>query len=359
MVGKNCGFVTLCKKDESFPKFRSYHCIIHQEALCSKIPNFNHVIEKVTKIINTIRSAPMQHRLFKSLLEEDECEFTDLLLHAEVRWLSKSRMLEQFINLIDQIKKFLVEKSVLMDVLNDPCWLADLGFITDVMLKLQSLNLGLQGLNKEIMDMISLVNAFKTKLKLFISHLEKKSFSHFPNFQKFMNDDTKDNIDKYIAYFNDLYEQFSKRFDEFGDIEANIMFLSNPFASKEDIVSVANSLSKICSQVDSTSLEMEIIEIKNNIPLKIAFEQNGTEFWKLVEVAKFPNLKYLALNLKSHFGSTYLCESLFSTMKIVKSKYRSRLTDCNLNDCIRTALSKYVPDFQKLAKDIQCHLGPG
>jgi len=37
MVGKNKGFIALCKKDESFSNFISYHCIIHQEALCCKI----------------------------------------------------------------------------------------------------------------------------------------------------------------------------------------------------------------------------------------------------------------------------------------------------------------------------------
>ncbi|XP_035219288.1 protein FAM200B-like [Stegodyphus dumicola] len=40
MTGRTNGFVTLCKKDECFPNFMSYHCIIHQEGLCTKILPF-------------------------------------------------------------------------------------------------------------------------------------------------------------------------------------------------------------------------------------------------------------------------------------------------------------------------------
>lgn len=67
MVGKNIGLIALSKKDKSFPNFMSYHCIIHQEALCCKILPFKHVMKIVTKIINSIRAAPLQHRLFKAL----------------------------------------------------------------------------------------------------------------------------------------------------------------------------------------------------------------------------------------------------------------------------------------------------
>ena len=61
MVGKNKGFIALCKKDESFSNYMSYHCIIHQETLCCKILPFKHVMKIVTKIINLIRAAPLQH----------------------------------------------------------------------------------------------------------------------------------------------------------------------------------------------------------------------------------------------------------------------------------------------------------
>lgn len=43
------------------------------------------------KIVNSIHSKARQHRAFKGLLEERSAEYGDLLLHAEIRRLSKFR----------------------------------------------------------------------------------------------------------------------------------------------------------------------------------------------------------------------------------------------------------------------------
>lgn len=39
MVGRLNGFIAKCREDDDFPDFLSYHCIIHQQALCSKMLN--------------------------------------------------------------------------------------------------------------------------------------------------------------------------------------------------------------------------------------------------------------------------------------------------------------------------------
>jgi len=48
---------------------------------------------------------------------------------------------------------------------------------------------------------------------------------------------------------------------------------------------------------------------------------------------------------KHIFGSTYLCEQFFSKMNIIKSRYKSRLTDENLNMHSRVATSSVRPDI--------------
>jgi len=58
-------------------------------------------------------------------------------------------------------------------------------------------------------------------------------------------------------------------------------------------------------------------------------------FWKLDSKDGFPKLKDLALKMHSMFGSTYACESTFSTMKQVKSKNRNRMADESLDDSFR------------------------
>ena len=59
------------------------------------------------KIVCSIRARSLQRRLFRAHLEEAEVEHTDLLLHTDVRWLSKGRFLERFRELLPEIKEFL------------------------------------------------------------------------------------------------------------------------------------------------------------------------------------------------------------------------------------------------------------
>lgn len=47
MVGVHKGFIALCRKDSDMPKFASYHCIIHQQALCGQFSSLNNVMKTV------------------------------------------------------------------------------------------------------------------------------------------------------------------------------------------------------------------------------------------------------------------------------------------------------------------------
>ena len=78
MLGVHSGFVSLCRKDENFPPFVNYHCVIHQQALAAKAIDMSHVMNVVVKIINSICAKALQHRLFKSLLDELDSEYGDL-----------------------------------------------------------------------------------------------------------------------------------------------------------------------------------------------------------------------------------------------------------------------------------------
>jgi hypothetical protein len=49
MVDSRTGFVCICRKDESMPVSIAYRCVIHQEDLCTKVVNFKHVINLITK----------------------------------------------------------------------------------------------------------------------------------------------------------------------------------------------------------------------------------------------------------------------------------------------------------------------
>lgn len=53
MRGKNYGFIALCKNND-FPNFILFHCVIHQQALCGKILNISGLMDTAFKIVNLI-----------------------------------------------------------------------------------------------------------------------------------------------------------------------------------------------------------------------------------------------------------------------------------------------------------------
>ncbi|KAJ7317811.1 hypothetical protein JRQ81_003973, partial [Phrynocephalus forsythii] len=76
-------------------------------------------------------------------------------------------------------------------------------------------------------------------------------------------------------------------------------------------------------------------------------------FWKLVPRDKFPSLRRCSEAVHSCFGSTYLCESAFSNMKMTKSTECSSITDEHLQDSLRLALTQHSPNFKKLVDEMQ------
>ena len=69
---------------------------------------------------------------------------------------------------------------------------------------------------------------------------------------------------------------------------------------------------------------------------------------------KYPNIKRAALKVLSMFGSTYVCESVLSTLNHVKSRHRSALTDTHVKELLRVETTEYKPDLKKIVKEKKC-----
>ncbi|KAE9535278.1 hypothetical protein AGLY_008011 [Aphis glycines] len=332
MTGRNNGFIALCKQDDDFPDFLSYHCIIHQQVLASKRLNTKDVMDKTFKIVNSIRGKPLQRRLFKMQNENKE---VDLILHT-------ARI---FRDLLDDIVQFLEDRGDSFPQIRDVNWLCDLAFLADFTGHLSDLNLKLQGKNIIIIDLISCVPAFKANALILIRDLEKKNLQRFSNVEdhtrKYPNVvfDSK----KYVIEIKAVIDDFDVRF--------------NDFKKLEDVIPFINDCKKAAQlfQIDEESLEDEMINVRCNVYLKAKLSENN--FWHLVSKEEFPNLRQCAESVYSCFGSTYLCESAFSYLLQTKSKARSRFTDMHSEDSLRLALSSYTPEFVKLSNQMSIKVG--
>jgi len=109
MRGKNNSFIALCKNDNNFPNFITFYYVIHQQALCGKLLNISSIMDSAFKTANSIRSQSLQRRLFKLQLEENDSQHCDLLLHTDVRWLSRGKFLERFQCLLPEIIVFKIQ----------------------------------------------------------------------------------------------------------------------------------------------------------------------------------------------------------------------------------------------------------
>ena len=184
MIGRLNGFVAFCRRNDDFPDFVSFHYVIHQHALCAKLLNMKEVMDITFKIVNSIRSRILQRRLFRIQLEENESEHTDLLLHTDVRWLSRGKFLDRFQELLPEIIQFLESRGDTTAQLKNRKWLQNLAFLTDFTSHLNKLNIELQGKDRSITELVSSINCFKSKLQLLKSQLLANNLNSFPSLKE-------------------------------------------------------------------------------------------------------------------------------------------------------------------------------
>ncbi|GBP24943.1 SCAN domain-containing protein 3 [Eumeta japonica] len=144
MVGRYRGFISHLKR--IIPGLTAIHRVIHRQHLVSKhlSDRMNQSLHFVIKAVNKIRSNALNTRLFAQLCDENDEDFQRLLLHTEVRWLSKGACLTRFYSVFDSVLEFLESRDP--DLKENLIKLkADIAFLTDLFKKFNDINLQLQG----------------------------------------------------------------------------------------------------------------------------------------------------------------------------------------------------------------------
>ena len=119
MTGHPKGFVPQVKELNGY--ILVTHCFFHREALVTKyLPSeLKIVLEQCVKMINYIKSRPLKSRLFGKLCQAMEAKYESLLLHTEVKCLSRGKVLSCALKLKDEMKMFFEQDKIMILFI---CW---------------------------------------------------------------------------------------------------------------------------------------------------------------------------------------------------------------------------------------------
>jgi hypothetical protein len=292
-------------------------------------------------------------------LNEEEKKHGDLLYFCDVRWLSRGRMLDRLFELRTEVAGFLAEKKAKFPQFNDPAWICDLGFLADLSMHLNELNLrlqvrtltsmhahrminrlSLQGKDLLVSDMMSAVTAFELKLRLWESQLRKEDLTHFSRLKSL--NPTPSCVAGYVTVIGQLRDSFAQRFTDVRKHGATFQAFATPFSADVN--------------ASPSAMQLELIDLQCDATLKERFNNTTpAAFWReeILPSKRFPTLLENARQTLAVFGSTYCCEQLFSRMKLAKSKTRAQLSDAHLNATLLLSVSSLTPDVDKLCIEKQ------
>ena len=230
MLGRQAGFVALFRQEIGKPNLISYHCIIHQQALCAKAGcGLQETMKTVVESVNLIRARSLNYRRFQNHSAAlDDAEFGDVLFYNSVRWLSRGAFLERFAALLPHIVSFLKEFDHPVAHLEDDKFRVRLCDLTDIFGHLNKLNLLLQGRHKLLCNLYEAVKGFEDKVTLFKVHAEGGNFLHFKFTREFCGEDDEriaDAMRVLADVLNSLETAFSGRFADCAAIDDVYCFL--------------------------------------------------------------------------------------------------------------------------------------
>lgn len=319
------------------PEMKWTHCCIHREALVAKRLSepLQKILDEVVKIINYIKTRPLQSRLFSLLCKEIGSEHEQLLTHTEVRWLSRGRILTRFFELIDEVRVFLIGTKY-ADLLSDFSWLCSIAYLADVFEHLNLLNLSLQGNNVDMFKVEDKISAMVKKCQIWATRIENDSFTNFPTLKQFLEssedslpDQIKSNI---VEHLRSLATTFREYFPE---PDPDDSWIRNPF---------------ICQDVEKIQALTEeeqdlLVDLSSCGTLKDLYNGDKiADFWATAR-KDYRELGDKAMKKILPFSTTYRCEQAFSSMCFMKNKYRNRL---DMKSDFRVKVSSLEPNISEI-----------
>ena len=320
MIGRHRGFIAHLKRE--VPDVFTIQCVIHRQHLVAKhlSDRLHSTLQAVIRAVNKIKAHSLNDHIFRQLCHENEEEFERLLLHTEVRWLSKGKCLQRFYNLYDSVIDFfkfkLLDEKVSSDLESRR---ADVAYLSDIFKKLNEVNIKLQGTNMCLIKAMGIIMAFICKLDFYKNCLLRLDLNQFPSLKALQENQTDDSclsdtdLDCYSSHLQALKVDLLIRFKDLKELKIPGW--------------VVNLFQADANNADPNLVE-ELIDLQNDFEDEVLSQQIGYEaFWPKEQV-KYPHLWEKIKLLLLAFPSSFLVEKGCSSVLQLLTKQRNRLQIC-------------------------------
>ena len=139
-----------------------------------------------------------------------------------------------------------------------------------------------------------------------------------------------------------LREEFTRRFSDLSIHSSKFDAFAKPFS--------------VSSEDSDAALRMEVIKLQCDSTRQHHYSNNDlvTLYTSHLSMTKYHQLAIHAKIMLCLLGSTYLFETFFLKMKLARNKYRTSLTDANLENTLRLSTKSIVPNIEELVDRVQC-----
>jgi len=135
----------------------------------------------------------------------------------------------------------------------------------------------------------------------------------------------------------ELLREFKQRFQIFGQLKTNFQVFRSPFTVNPSDLPV--------------DWQLEIIDLQCDSDLKTKFVLASLDTFYQYLLPAYPKVTSLATKVLCMFGTTYLCEQVFSVMNINKTELCSWPTQAHLCDILKVAAAQdLTPDVDTLVE---------